>query len=441
MDNLIINNLVMNNSINNNSIMNNDNIVINAIDINEIIADTITISNTNPNSMEFLENEYIEEKSEIESNLENNLENNVKKEKTERKKVTRQLTSIEIYMNHLYKKCEIGMSPIAKNSKKADEYTPIPTFSEYEMLNIMKYNTLKLKFIAKKYKIKMSGNKNELQIRIYNYLKLSNDIVKIQKIFRGHLQRIYNFYHGPAFFKRELCTNNTDFMTIDDIKDISFSQFISFKDKDNFIYGFDIVSLYNLILKSGKSVKNPYNRSEIPAFVMLNLKHILRIGKMLHIQIDTQIKDIIEDVTPQKATELRILELFQTIDSLGNYSDPFWFASLDRSKLLRFLREMMDIWEYRAQLSMQVKRCICPPYGDPFRNVGVLLNREQNIDNIRKMILGVMEKLVYSGMDKDNQSLGAYYVLGALTLVNEDAALSLPWLYQSLNYFSSNTLS
>ena len=89
-------------------------------------------------------------------------------------------------------------------------------------------------------------------------------------------------------------------MTIDDIKDISFSQFISFKDKDNFIYVFDIVSLYNLILKSGKSVKNPYNRSEIPAFVMLNLKHILRIGKMLHIQIDTQIKDIIEDVTPKK---------------------------------------------------------------------------------------------------------------------------------------------
>jgi len=46
-----------------------------------------------------------------------------------------------------------------------------------------------------------------------------------------------------------------------------------------------------------------------------------------------------------------------------------------------------------------------------------------------------LEKFVNSGVDADNRTLGAYYVLGALTLVNEDAATSLPWLFQSLNYF------
>ena len=50
-------------------------------------------------------------------------------------------------------------------------------------------------------------------------------------------------------------------------------------------------------------------------------------------------------------------------------------------------------------------------------------------------LLAVLEKLVNTGVDKDSKSLGAYYVLGALTLVNQDAATSLPWLFQSVSYF------
>ena len=46
-----------------------------------------------------------------------------------------------------------------------------------------------------------------------------------------------------------------------------------------------------------------------------------------------------------------------------------------------------------------------------------------------------MEKFVNSGTDNDSKSLGAYYILGALTLVNTDAANALPWLFQSVSYF------
>jgi hypothetical protein len=55
--------------------------------------------------------------------------------------------------------------------------------------------------------------------------------------------------------------------------------------------------------------------------------------------------------------------------------------------------------------------------------------------NVRKVILEVLEKFVNNGIDNDSKSLGAYYVLGALTLVNEEAAMSLPWLFQSVSYF------
>ena len=45
-----------------------------------------------------------------------------------------------------------------------------------------------------------------------------------------------------------------------------------------------------------------------------------------------------------------------------------------------------------------------------------------------------MENLILNGISKDSKSLGAYYILGALTIVNANAAESLPWLYQSFRY-------
>ena len=83
-----------------------------------------------------------------------------------------------------------------------------------------------------------------------------------------------------------------------------------------------------------------------------------------------------------------------------------------------------------------MKKNICPPNGDPFRNLSMnYIGSEQDICNIRKVILEVLEKFVVLGIDKDSRALGACYVLGALTIVNEDAATSLPWLFQSFSPF------
>ena len=54
-----------------------------------------------------------------------------------------------------------------------------------------------------------------------------------------------------------------------------------------------------------------------------------------------------------------------------------------------------------------------------------------NSFNLKKLAISTMEKLVNNGNSRDSRSLGAFYVLGALTLVNSEARNSLPWLYQS----------
>jgi len=137
-----------------------------------------------------------------------------------------------------------------------------------------------------------------------------------------------------------------------------------------------------------------------------------------------------------ESLNFRILDLFQHMNALGNYSDPVWFKDLDKPKSIRFIRELYDIWHYRLQITYQTKCAICPPNGSPFNHFSMLeLREETNMIVAKNTILNVLFKMVTTGIDRDSKCLGAYYVLGALTLVNESAAQALPWLHQSVSYF------
>jgi len=345
--------------------------------------------------------------------------------------------SVEDYIGNIISNSEKKIPIVKKPMKVLQDNSIILTTKNYNDISNYNFNISQLKTIAKNYKLKISGNKNQLINRIYAYLYLSSFIIKIQKIFRGMIVNKYKKLHGPAAINRKLCNNAYDFITMEPLEEINFHQFLSYKDSDGFIYGFDIISLYNLFIKSKDidSVLNPYNRNIIPPQVIKTIKSVIRLSKIINIHIDLHFDDNIKDVTNEKSIELRALSLFQSIDALGNYSNSEWLLSLNRYQLIKFIRELSDIWNYRAQLSNEMKRNICPPIGDPFRNLSIpYLNTETNIINIKKTIIEVLEKLINSGIDNDCKALGAYYVLGALTIVNENAASSLPWLFQSFCY-------
>ena len=343
---------------------------------------------------------------------------------------------LEEYLNQISEKCKAQIPIVKKTNKIIDDKLKVPTINTYNELIYNNYNVNQLKIFAKNYKLKISGNKQELVKRIYNYLYFSFHIIKIQKIFRSFLVKKYKLLHGPASLNRKICNNFDDFVSMEPVEEINFHQFISYKDIDGFIYGFDITSLHNLFLKSNGEIKNPYNRNIFPDSLWKDIRYLIRLGKMLKININLNFEDDTKKVSNEKVIELKALSLFQIIDSLGNYSNANWFLTLNRNQLIRFIRELIDIWNYRAQIPIQTKRNICPPNADPFRNLSIqYINTEENLWNVKKVLLDVIEKFVNSGVDKDSKTLGAYYVLGALTLVNTEAATSLPWLFQSMNYF------
>jgi hypothetical protein len=169
-------------------------------------------------------------------------------------------------------------------------------------------------------------------------------------------------------------------------------------------------------------------------FNKLHFCRIMRLPVYTHFKSD--------ELTPQQATDARILEVFQDINKLGNYADSDWFSRLSHPQYIWFIQELYDIWAYRAELSAQVKMQICPPYGQIFPSVtnSILLMHEMRtapFERVREVCISTCERLVRSGVTEDDRYLGASYVLSALTLVSPRAREALPWLYHSVAAGSS----
>jgi len=320
-----------------------------------------------------------------------------------------------------------------KNREKIEDVKfTIPTYNEAEIFISKNYRVSFLKEICKFYKIKVSGNKSLLITRIYSHLTLSKSAIIIQKNIRKKLVLLYNKLFGPALFKRFLCKNDTDFFTLDNIKSLNYNEFISYEDISGNIWGFSIKSLYNLFIKNNHETTSPYTRDKISYVIFINIKRIVRFSKIFRYKIDFSLNEKTELISQKKKIEFKCLELFQYIDQLGNYTDSKWFLSLNKLNLIKFIRELTDIWEYRASLSDIIKKEICYPTGCPFRFSNVNTLNELSFISLQKTSLTIIEQLIKTGINLHSSILGASYVLCALTLVNTDAANALPWLYQSV---------
>lgn len=324
-----------------------------------------------------------------------------------------------------------------ENSKKLD--FKIPKYYDYENFKNTKYNVVQLKEICKNYKLKRGGKKQELLERIYDYLYYSYYAIKIQRVFRGYIVRKFNKLHGPALFNKKICVNESDFCTLEKLDEIPYYQYISFSFSNNHIYGFDICSLYNYIENHKKNNSNdselplnPYDRQSLPENILNTIYDYIKISKLLKYKIKIKIDNKINFLTLKEKNIHKIKEIFQKINHLGNYSNYEWFTQLNKVQLIKFFKELVDIWNYRAQLSDETKINICPPHGRPFFTISLTGIYNLNIEQIFNKILPSLDKLISVGTSNDYKLLGAYYILAALTIVNVDAANSMPWLYQSV---------
>ena len=324
------------------------------------------------------------------------------------------------------------------------------TYDKYcrDKIDLKKYKIPELKKIAKYNNLKVGGTKPILLERLAVHFNKIKNIIKIQCLIRRKLIYIYMDYKGPALKNRKLCVNDNDFYTLEPLNEVKFYNFFSYKDNNNFIYGFDINSVLTMMKKPG-IVQNPYNREKIAYDI---LKKASYIGKMNRLFLPRKSTSYDESVNLSKKDEIiekmrktrneninnRINNLFYEIDNLGNYTTPLWISNLNINDYFNLIRYIYDIWTYRANLPILTKRRICPyfnPFIDGLENINMRSpENANNLEIVKLACITIMENLIYTGINDDFKQIAALHILTAITHVSEDARNQLPYLYDSINF-------
>ena len=326
---------------------------------------------------------------------------------------------------------KIHYYPTPSKTKSNQHVTP----DTYHLLYQHNFTISQMKSILKEHNIpcKPYKNKSELLYYCINSLFIYGKVRKLQKCWKNHFICEFNKTLGPSFKNKKASNNIDDFYTAEDLDEIDYYYYFSFKDNDDFVYTFNIVSIYCLLEK--RQTENQYNRkkfsNDIVDVVYKRMRYNRILGKT----------SVFDDYKPVELTfQDKVSNLFTKIDELGNYSDPSWFMELNLIQTKRFLYELFEIWTFRAQLSQQRQAEICPPNGNPFQGIPATAymtsNQFHSLESLRNMGLAIMEKMVYRALNDSDKNIGALYILSSLTLVSLNARNSLPWLYASVNYIN-----
>ena len=232
---------------------------------------------------------------------------------------------------------------------------------------------------------------------------------------------------GISVYNRKLCNNDTDCLSLKSIEDIPNKDFYSYKDSNGHYWGFDLITIKECI---NNDVGNPYNTLPFSDEVKDNINAIeSKMNKPIKLELP-KIQSLAVRV------EQRCVELFQQMDSLKNYTKCDWFLDLSILGLKKLYKEMEDLWNYRLQLSNNEKLRYV-------KNSDVNLFSLKEFQNIKKInnkhtlaniLLNSFEKLINDGQTDSDKATACQWILSGLTLVNEDARNTLPWLYQSAHY-------
>lgn len=345
-------------------------------------------------------------------------------------------------------------------------------------IQLTTYKLPELKAALKKHNLKISGKKEILVERLDLHFNHTFRAQQIQKVFRGWLIRNLIKLKGPALSNVSICVNDKDFVTMEPLNEIKKENLYSYKDSKDFVYGFDIASLIHII-KSNSKLQNPYNREKISQAMIDQIKKVYRLsfivfpdfkneneplynpsnnrvnrhasvsrnihltsiqGQNQNINNNNLSNEMISNrerlnTSRTKPINDRITELFIEIDALGNYTQSSWFSDLDIRNYIRLYRSLYEIWNYRSNLSREVRNQICPNMG-PFDGIfpRVIYHDDLTLDQIRVGCITVFENLIFLGINDDSRKLGAFHALSALTIVSPGARQAMPWLYDSVAY-------
>ena len=251
---------------------------------------------------------------------------------------------------------------------------------------------------------------------INRYYEINNDrrIILIQSLIRGR-----NIRRRGEELK---CNNSEDFYTYEELKDIPTKYFYSYTDVKNFRWGFDIRSFDKLL---AMDYPNPYTTEPIPQNIIEDVKKCIGLLKC-----ENDYEDLTDTIVRERKDMIKqkIVDLFSCIEQSGYTCQIEWFSSLSIRRLKELYRQLEDVWNYRSQLSDQMKINICPPNAYVFKTPMIEVMNYSSKEDLQELILNEAMKFTNAVSDSDRK-LGFMYFLIAFGMVSQQCYLAhIDWL-------------
>ena len=253
---------------------------------------------------------------------------------------------------------------------------------------------------------------NEVQKFIQSLERYSDTekIIRIQRYIRKYLMN-----------KSIQCNNVDDFYTFTPLSEIEPKYFYSYKDNQGLYWGFDIRSLIKLFTMNHL---NPYTTENIPELVIKDVK-----DKFKLLEQTENYEDINEIILKDRKASIKqkVVDLFSDIELSGFSCQIEWFYSLSGRKLKELYKQLEDLWNYRAQLSPEVKRSISPPDGLIFTTPVSEVMHYNCKEDLQELILHNVSTFK-NAPNLSDKKLGYMYFIIGLGFVSKECLESHPWL-------------
>ena len=293
-----------------------------------------------------------------------------------------------------------------------------------------------------------------------------NKIIILQRFIKKSLINYKLKLYGPAINDRNVCVNDSDFFTLDEIKDIPNDEFFSFEDEKKFIYGFHIDSITQLVFKSDehyfeqfkKKIKNKQiiiNNNSINLcyhqFIKLLCNHYNKI-KVLNpytrflIDNNTKLKiitlyakkeyddnkitntsDVILPMDIKLLVKNKCLEIFQKMDLYGYQTDINWLYNQNTTILKIFYKKLALLWNFEFGLNHEGRYKIAQTT-HIFNNFHDIMTSRNDKYNLLDKILEPVNIMVSNGESEPDRQNGCIIILYALAFINNRCVLANPWL-------------
>ena len=257
-----------------------------------------------------------------------------------------------------------------------------------------------------------------------HYNNNKEPILKVQRYYRQKYKLFNSRMRGLGFLNKDLCNNQEDFFTYETINEIDDKYFFSYKDEKNILWFFDIRSFTKLV---EMNQPNPYTMVPFNNETLYKSNKLVEYLKSKNISMNfvDEMKELKKD--KKNILKQKIIDLSAILERLGYSFNVEWFKSLHTLQLKKLYYILEDIWNFRAGLTPDSKRRICPPNGVVFNKSQHEIRNINSKDTMRDIIVSDVLKFD-SAQDDNDKKLGYIYFLMGLALINPVVYETHSWI-------------